>query len=221
MRTTVIGHGHPPEDEEPSPEDVEEWQRSHEQPDNEVPVPLAVTAVLGRTDSLAVVLRSVEACTTGFGFEVSVRLRQSPAPHDDVYGPVMGQAGAGDQLLLGVELADGRRTSTLDGLGGWPPRAGAQGAEQPVSLSSSGGGGGGRRVDRQWWVSPLPPDGPLRLVVRWDARGLEETVTELDGTAVAAAGRRAEVLWPWEPERFDAYEPEAPVRPGSGWFSRP
>lgn len=218
--STVTGHGGADDGEEPTPEDLERWHRAREQPDNEVPAVVPVSAVLGRTDAVAVVLSSVEACSTGFGFEVSVRLRQPPSPHDDVYGQVMGNSGAGGQLLLGVEFADGRRGSTIGRSGAWPPQPGVQGEGQSVSLSSTGGGGGGRRVDQRWWVSPLPPDGPLRVVVRWDAQGLDETVTELDGTAIAAAGRRAVVLWPWEPESPDAYELDEPPRPDTGWFAQ-
>lgn len=221
MRSSMVsGHG-ADDDGQPSPEGLERWYRSRQQPENEVPVAVPFTAVLGRTEALAVVLTSVHACSTGFGFQVCLRLRRSPAPGDDVYGQFTSSAGAGGQFLLGVEFADGRRGSVLGGPGDWPPQPGAQGSGQEVSLSGTGGGGGGRSFDQGWWVAPLPPDGPLRLVVRWDAQELQEAVTEVDGAAVARAGRSAQVLWPWEPDRAEGGEPEGPRRPTSGWFAQP
>lgn len=216
----ATGHGSDG-DGQPSPEDLERWSRSRQQPENEVPVAVPLTAVLARTEALAVVLTSVHACSTGFGLQVSVRLRQPPAPADDLYGQFMSNAGAGGQFLLGVELSDGRRGSVLGRPGDWPPQPGLQGSDQEVSLSGTGGGGGGRSFDQGWWVTPLPPDGPVRLVVRWDAQGIQEEATELDGTAIARAGRSAEVLWPWEPEREEAEAPEGTGRPSSGWFAQP
>lgn len=206
---------------ESSGDALERWHRSHRQPDNEVPVAVALTAVLARTADLAVILTTVQAASTGFGFEVSVRMRQSPQPGQDVYGQFMANAGAGGQFLLGVEFCDGRRASVLDPLDGWAPTSGTSVEELPVTLSGAGGGGGGRRFDHTWWVSPLPPPGPLLVVVRWDAQDLPETVVELDGGAIAAAGAACQQLWPWEPERSDDFEQQQEaLRPTSGWFSQ-
>jgi hypothetical protein len=201
-----------------TPEEFEQWQRLREPPDNEVPEPVPSAALLARTDDVAVALTSVAACSTGFSFEVAVRMRHTPDPFDDPFGWAVRGPGSDGHLLVGVEFADGRRASVLDGFG-WPPRPGRSGGEDDVVLTPTSGNGGGRSFDQRWWVSPLPPDGPLRVVVRWDARGLQEAVSELDGSAVAAAGRRAVQLWPWEPERPEGFEPPPPPRPASGWFA--
>ena len=89
-----------------------------------------------------------------------------------------------------------------------------------IAFSQGGGSGGDTSIDQSWWLSPLPPDGPLRIVVRCDEVGLPETVTELDGTAVRAAASDVVELWPWEPpSAFRTPTPPAPpdVPPGS-WF---
>ncbi len=67
-------------------------------------------------------------------------------------------------------------------------------------------------------MTPLPPPGPLLIVLRWLELGIEETVTELDGTAIAAAGHAAEVLWPPAPP-LPPPHPVAP--PTTGWFAEP
>ena len=69
--------------------------------------------------------------------------------------------------------------------------------------------------------STLPPDGPLRLVVRCDQLGLAETVTELDGTAIRAAAADVVPLWPWiSPRSVEQPEPPAPELPAGSWFAR-
>jgi hypothetical protein len=56
-------------------------------------------------------------------------------------------------------------------------------------LTSGGGGGDEHNWRSSFWVYPLPPEGPVTLVVSW-----------LDGTAIRAAARQAVVLWPDEPD---------------------
>lgn len=191
------------------------WGRRSEPPDNEVPVVVPVTAVLGRGEGIAVVLAGVTAASTGFGLRLGVRLRQ-PSDEDGLYGQFSGSAAPEQQLLVGLEDAAGRRASTFD-TGRWPPPD----DDGALTMTGRGGGGGGRTYDQEYWVSPLPADGPLRLVVRWDARGIPETVTEVDGAAVAAAGRGAVELWPWEAAVEPDHEEDRGRRPTDGWFSQP
>ncbi len=56
-----------------------------------------------------------------------------------------------------------------------------------------------RRARRPAWAHPLPPDGPVTLVVSWPAQGIEEARAELDGAAIRAAAQRAVTLWPEGP----------------------
>lgn len=204
-----------------SEDDVERWRRTHERPENEVGVSVPLSLVLGRTQDLAVVLTSVVAYSMGFGFDVAVRLRQPPAGEHDLFQQVSAHPASVDSLLLGVEYADGRRGSVLDLDDVGPSSGRSTSGAGRVSLVSSGGGGGGRAYDQTWWVHPLPPPGPVRLVVRWDAQGLAESAVELDGAAVADAGAGAQSLWPWEPEQVPTGdERHVPARPRDGWFAQ-
>ena len=193
----------------------EQWARRSEPPDNEVPVAVPVTAVLGRGEGVAVVLAGMSAATTGFGLTIGVRLRQLPVD-DDVYRQMSASGPVEGHLLVGLEDADGRRVSTVQH-DGWPPQVG----DTTLTMTGRGGGGGGRAFDQDYWVAPLPAEGPLRVVVRWDAQGVPERVTEVDGAAVAAAGRGAVVLWPWEPAVEPDHEEDRTWRPAEGWFSQP
>ncbi len=48
----------------------------------------------------------------------------------------------------------------------------------------------------RYWLWPLPPVGPLTLVVDFPARGLAESSVTVDGSALRAAAGRAVPLWP-------------------------
>ncbi len=58
------------------------------------------------------------------------------------------------------------------------------------------GSGTRARFDQRFWVEPLPPPGPLGVVVEWERRGLRETRVDLDGSEIVDAAARAERLWP-------------------------
>ena len=83
-------------------------------------------------------------------------------------------------------------------------------------------GSGDSSIEQSWWPSPVPPPGPLRLVVRCTDIGIEETVVELDGTALSRAVDEVVTLWPWEPPRDRSPEPPAaPGRSARGQLVRP
>jgi hypothetical protein len=83
-------------------------------------------------------------------------------------------------------------------------------------------GSGDSSIEQSWWLSPVPPPGPLRLVVRCTDIGIEETVVELDGTALSRAVDEVVTLWPWEPPRDRSPEPPPPPAdlPADSWFAR-
>jgi len=123
-----------------------------------------------------------------------------------------------DVLRLGVLYADGRRAATTGGHL-WP---GDDADDERLVLVQGGGGGGGRSWDQDFWVHPLPPEGPVTFVASWLAYGVTETRVELDGAVIREAAQRAVILWPEEPEfeseggwrsqRITAGEPGDPGR---------
>ncbi len=201
-------------DDGTDPPDTRSWNP----PDNEVPAAVPLSFVLARTDDVAVAVTGVHAYTSGIAFTVSVRLRHErvlPGRHD-LHDVVSGWRGSSDgQLLLGAEFADGRAASTA-GLGRAP--AADSGLDQPL-LVPGGGGGSERHADHEYWLAPVPPPGPLTLVVACTALGIAETAVEVDGDLLVQAAARSEVLWPYEPPAEPSWG-DGPDLPGEGWFGR-
>ena len=59
-----------------------------------------------------------------------------------------------------------------------------------------GGGGSERQWDGDFWVHPLPPNGPVTFVASWLLYEVAETHAELDSSAIYDAAQRADILWP-------------------------
>jgi hypothetical protein len=91
--------------------------------------------------------------------------------------------------------ADGRRTATTSR---HMPRI--PDSDDELVLTAQGGSGSAYAWDQNFWVHPLPPDGPVTLVASWLEHGVTETRADLDGTAMRAAAARAVTLWPDDPE---------------------
>ena len=193
---------------EPDPELL----RRMSAPENEIPVAVPLHTVLARTGDAAVAVTDVEVYSTGVSFTLAIRVRRPGSDIDprDLNELLWERGGRSQRFLIGVELADGRRATNLS-------RFDAQG---DVVFSSGGGGGGDAAVDQSWWLSPLPPDGPLRFVVRCAALGIEETSAVLDGAAIRRAARDVVELWPWAPpDHGEPPPPPPPDLPEDSWFS--
>jgi len=187
----------PPPPQEPSrPRPA--WQR----PDTVLPGSVPAAVMLIRTDQVAVAVGSVRAYPNGFEFTVHVRRRGT----DEIEGPLLadpferhrrlrGRQAAEDTLRLGILFADGRRAATSGGHI-WPGHDAEAGG---VVLEQGGGGGSDLSWDSDFWVHPLPPEGPVTLVASWLEYGVPETRAELDGAAIREAAEQAVSLWPEEP----------------------
>lgn len=195
-------------------------------PDNEFPAALGLTIVLGRSDDAAVGLTHLEAFSTGFRFMLAVRVRR--ARPELAFGGLhllTGRHGhpgmpidMADRLLLGIEYPDGLRASTLHDTHAYGPAAMGEG--ERIVLIEQGGGGGPQSVDQTYWVAPLPPDGPVGVILAWPGFGIPECRTTLDGAEIRAAATRSQVLWPPQP-LVEPPEPPPGPRPSSGWFAGP
>ncbi|WP_238015836.1 hypothetical protein KZZ52_28370 [Dactylosporangium sp. AC04546] len=209
-----------------TPEQMAQWHRRMAPPENELPAGVGLSVLLGRTGDAAVGITQVEAFSTGFRFTLAVRVRQArpQLARGRLFMLVSSHVHPGteipldDRLLLGIEYPDGRRASSLHDMRMSGPAAEADGTQ--LVLVQQGGGGSDQSVDQTYWVAPLPPDGPITVVLAWPGFGMPESRTVLDGGAIHAAAARSQPLWPPQPVTQPA-EPPPPPRPSSGWFAQP
>jgi hypothetical protein len=189
----------------PPPPEPPEWHRQPgwlNPPENVIGVPLPWRIVLARTDRVAVVVNGATAYPQGISLRLEVIRRTGFEfdPFEWPFGhPGMRHRGYGggelppELLRVGVELADGRKATTLD-----PHPFGLDDDSDPEGplLTQGGGGGGGSSWRFDYWLWPLPPPGPLTFVCEWPGEGIELTRAEVDASAAIEAASRAEELWP-------------------------
>jgi hypothetical protein len=185
-------------------------------PENEIPVAVPLNAVLGRTENAAIALTGLQVYTTGVAFDLAVRVRSWPDDdHRGLSELVFDHGRRAGQLLVGVELSDGRRASNVGG-------AGYEADASGIVFHPAGGGGGQLSVDQSWWLSPVPPEGSVRFVCSCAPLQIAETSVELDGTAMARAAADVVTLWPWvSPAMGERPPPPPPDLPDESWFAGP
>jgi hypothetical protein len=226
MSRMWTSHRGDPDRPPPTPEQIERWRRRTQAPDNELPGGAAIDTLLGRTEDAAVGITQLEAFSTGFRFTIAVRVRRLPPglAHGGLFMLISGHGRTGvdvpleNRLLLGVEYANGDRASNLEDMR--LPGQETEDDERRLILSHHGGGGGDLTVDQSYWVSPLPPEGPVTFVLSWPGFGMPESRTEIDSAPIRAAAAQSVQLWPEQPG-YEPPEPPPPPRPSTGWFSYP
>ena len=170
-----------------------------------------VELVLGRSSSTVVLLTGIRAFPTGLSMSLGVRVRsRGRAVHPQLYQQVFnkphhreqGPSWRPGQLTWGFELADGRRASNVDPAPWSEQPTGPDGTPDVTWLPSrpvligAGGHAGARVIEGGYWLWPLPPPGPVRVVCQWLERGIEHSAHELDGEAFQRAAQRARPIWP-------------------------
>jgi hypothetical protein len=191
--------------------------RRRQLPENEIPVTVGWDVVLLEADDLVVFIAGARVYSTGVEFTVVVNARrEDDEPHAMTRGLLNPHAGP-DDLLLGVEYADGRSTSSAGGMHAVFTTAHQVSAEVPT-LAPGGGGGGSRRATKSFFLSPLPPAGSLRIITTWVAKGFAERVVEMSMNPIEAAKPGVRRLWDVEPAPDRT--PDPPQVPPGGWFER-
>lgn len=160
----------------------------------ELPTPVGMRLMLARTEQVAVAVIGLWAFTVGFEFVVGVGMR------DEIPGQSVASflAEVDDEPLdddefcrLGIQFSTGEKAANTELRAA---REGKSGMRGPIMRVRAGGGG---LVSREWryWVSPLPPPGPLAFVIEWPYFGISESRTETDAQPILDAASKSIVLW--------------------------
>ncbi len=150
-------------------------------------VPLQV--LVARTDQVAVIAEYFVAYPSGVTFSLTIRSR-------DVVPPEMRFGGPGLEMVrLGVQFADGRKAATVGAEAGFGCPKDDRGVPTVPVLLAKGGSGRDRSWELEHWLWPLPPPGPLVLVVEWPTLGIAETRHQVDAALIRQAAERTVTLW--------------------------
>ncbi len=203
-------HGFFPDD--PPGEGEDPFAQSHERvpsfepPRDEVPALFAAPEVIARGDDLVIAILGARVHSDGVEILIERHLRRGSRDarewqlaQMDFTGHLGGGDRSPDRLRWGLVLGNGERLFLDDRFA--PPSpvdpATDDVVRHSVRMTGGGGSGGGETYTMHdgLWLHPLPPDGPLELVVQWPAFGVPESRVILDGGAVSALAASARPLW--------------------------
>lgn len=160
----------------------------------------SIDGVIAQNEEVLIAARHFIAYPEGVAFTLEILSREARnitmrPIRIDPFEPQGNETG--DSVLrLGVEYADGRRATSLDPFPKWKVGGKRKPPPDAVELREGGARGNGRSWSFDWWLWPLPPAGPLALVVQWPARGVPESRLEIDASPLISASKSALVLWP-------------------------
>ncbi|WP_261163877.1 hypothetical protein [Microbacterium sp. Marseille-Q6965] len=196
----------PPDPEIPELEETESSQpRWWQAPEDELPALLGISELLAATDHAAIALVGIAVHREGIELRVERRLRRNGLPRNEwnelcaVFMEHMSFGGPVDlagRLRFGVLLADGSKvTDASPSFEGRDPMI--EPAGYILSRWEQGGGGGGSTYSSadRLWLWPLPPAGPIELVMQWPALGIDETHLGIDVSKVAELATLARPYW--------------------------
>lgn len=161
--------------------------------------------VLSRSERATLSIGYLDAYPEGFELEIEASTsvgwsnlrREGDDSGPDVFGrhwPIVGERSdrLPPQLLrVGVKFADGRAATNIGGHD--------RPVEGPVMWPLSGGGSGGvggSSFHQGYWISPLPPSGPLTVVCEWPVVGIPFVCHEIDAQLVLDGAERARTMFP-------------------------
>ena len=174
-------------------------------PANELPVPVAVTAVLARRPGVALCLRRIDVYRAGCVFALSVRASRPADMTDEQWIDLMDNLQphrpfrrglAEGSLRVGVELPDGSKAISGD-MSHRYPFDGTEPDRPQLTMRGGGGGGTGEDYGNRMnaWLWPAPQAGSLRLVYDWAALELNEGSITIETTPLITAQENVPSIW--------------------------
>ncbi len=169
-------------------------------PEWALPVTVAGDLALVRQGGVLVSVGAVCAYTVGFEFYLTFGFDRSQAAGWRAGVP-------GDQLLSFHVRTPQERKSATRIVVGFADGAVADSVMtrvspgEPVLQFAGGDSGIGSylsvlRAESRWWVSPLPPPGPVEFRIFLHGAAEPDGTASMDASAILEAAARSQVLWP-------------------------
>ena len=143
---------------------------------------------LARTDEVVVAVRGITAYSDGLLLAVVVLFSDEQAA-EDLSWAMRDFSRSPGRFRFGCVFADGQ--SATSGTRDAPAVRTAEGPALLLTDSSSSA----LVWDGDYWLTPLPPKGPLVLGCRWPDRGIPETLVEIDPAPLLIAAASSGPVW--------------------------
>jgi hypothetical protein len=186
----------PPEDEtEPDEQAAAPWWKPSA---HELPALLPINETIASTATVVLTLTLARVYSNGVEFVVDRRARRgdrSRREWQELETHIHGHFSFRhpERLRYGMVLGDGEQ------LFADVPHAMFGVASEGHSLMQTGGGGEGGggfyRYEDDLWLWPLPPEGPVELVVEWPALDVPESHVVLDGSPLRDLAADVRRVW--------------------------
>lgn len=184
-----------------------------QRPQNELGVVVPINLTLARTPDLIIALTHADVFTAGLTLHLSCR-SGSTAVDENGRPKLIATSRPTGTLLFGVEFSDGRSATNMTGA---LPEVGDP--EQPL-LQRATAHGSSSVDDRAYYLTPLPPPGPMTVLVAAPLLDIPDHRHQIDTTAFRDAHSRTAVLWP-EPLYPQPSPPSYPIPDDSWLHGRP
>jgi hypothetical protein len=145
--------------------------------------------VLARSSDVAVAVRGITAYSDGLLLHVTV-LFADEQKREQLDWSLQQYSRSPGRFRLGVELPGGARAIT--GSSDAPPVESPTTSAVLTLLSSNAGA---LQWQGDYWLWPLPEEGPLVVGCRWPDRAIDETLVSLDTTPLRAAAATSGPVW--------------------------
>jgi hypothetical protein len=176
---------------------------AHPQPpwDWVVPKILPVHERLGQSGTAVIALDCVQCWPEGVSLSVRA-LTRLPRDLPGVPPGLLAPRPAG--LHIGVVFSDGRSAAYVDGGGRGATGRAERGPDEPLLVMGAGSRWGQFHRMVELYLTPLPPEGSLTVVVQWLEHEIAETRTELAADPIRALAATVTDVWPDLPPAPDA-----------------
>jgi hypothetical protein len=171
----------------------------HGPAEGELPAMIGYGIRWATSEHAAIVVESARVFTDGVLFQIGRQLRRKELSqrqfrqllHEDHF--FTSDKDRRGRLRYGAVLSDGRHLADNDP---FDDDDDVDGAAVLIRQGGSGGGGGSSyRYADEVWLHPLPPAGPLELVVRWPALQVPEHRITLPAGDLLHAAEQVTTLW--------------------------
>lgn len=160
-----------------------------------LPVTVAGDLVLVREQGVLVSVGAICAYPAGFAFYLTIGLDRARVADRTIGFHAHTAEERASAARLQVTFPDARIADSL-------ARGAGRVTPGELLLRFSGGGSGIRdymaipRCESQWWVSPLPPPGPVEFSISLPGAAAPSGSGRIDASLITSAAVRSQTLWP-------------------------